>query len=141
MQTAAIYVRDPLPTPGSIISNEAQERARREYCLAKNLTVLATLRDTAGSRDEFTRMISEATLDDSILDLIVGLEARPLLHVPGGDHRAGTRSEELAPDWSRPRRKGSTTSRPLYFISEHPAIQHPQSGVPTAKSLPFLEAS
>ena len=71
MQKAAIYVRDPLTTTGSIISNEDQETACREYCLSRDLTVSATFRDTAGSREEFTRMISEATGDDSILDFIV----------------------------------------------------------------------
>ena len=71
MQTAVIYVRDPLPAPGSIISKEDQENACREYCQARGLTVSATFRDTAGTRDEFTRMISEATQNDSILDFIV----------------------------------------------------------------------
>ena len=71
MQKAAIYVRDPLTTTGNIISNEDQETACREYCLSRDLTVSATFRDTAGSREEFTRMISEATGDDSILDFIV----------------------------------------------------------------------
>ena len=71
MQKAAIYVRDPLTTTGSIISNAEQETACREYCLSRDLTVSATFRDTAGSREEFTRMISEATGDDSILDFIV----------------------------------------------------------------------
>ena len=71
MQKAAIYVRDPLTTTGSIISNEDQETACREYCLSRDLTVSATFRDTAGSREEFTRMISVATGDDSILDFIV----------------------------------------------------------------------
>ena len=71
MQKAAIYVKDPLTTTGSIISNEDQETTCREYCLSRDLTVSATFRDTAGSREEFTRMISEATGDDSILDFIV----------------------------------------------------------------------
>ena len=71
MQKAAIYVRDPLTTIGSIISKEDQENACREYCQARGLTVSATFRDTADSRDEFTRMISEATRDDSTLDFIV----------------------------------------------------------------------
>ena len=71
MQKAAIYVRDPLTTTGSIISNEDQETACREYCLSRDLTVSATFRDPAGSREEFTRMISVATGDDSILDFIV----------------------------------------------------------------------
>ena len=71
MQKAAIYVRDPLPGPGSIISKEDQETACREYCQARGLTVSATFRDTPGNRDEFTRMMSEATLDGSPLDFIV----------------------------------------------------------------------
>ena len=71
MQKAAIYVRDPLQVPGSSISKEDQENACREYCKARGLTVSATFRDTADSRDEFTRMISEATGDDSTLDFIV----------------------------------------------------------------------
>ena len=71
MQKAAIYVRDPLTTTGSMISKEDQETACREYCQARGLTVSATFRDTDDSRDEFTRMISEATRDDSALDFIV----------------------------------------------------------------------
>ena len=71
MQTVAIYVRDPLSAPGSIISKEDQETACREYCQARGLTVSATFIDTVGSRDEFTRMISEATRDDSTLDFIL----------------------------------------------------------------------
>ena len=71
MQKAAIYIRDPLPGPGSSISKEDQEIACREYCLARGLTVSATFIDTAGIRNEFTRMISEATRDDSTLDFIV----------------------------------------------------------------------
>ncbi len=71
MQKAAIYVRDPLTTTGSMISKKDQETACREYCQARGLTVSATFRDTADSRDEFTRMISEATRDDSTLDFIV----------------------------------------------------------------------
>ena len=46
MQEAAIYVRDPLPAPGNIISKEDQEIACREYCQARGLTVSATFRDT-----------------------------------------------------------------------------------------------
>ena len=71
MQKAAIYVRDLLTTIGSIISNEDQETACREYCLSRDLTVSATFRDTAGSREEFTKIMSEATRDDSALDFIV----------------------------------------------------------------------
>ena len=71
MQKAAIYVRDSLTTIGSIISNQDQETACREYCLSRDLTVSATFRDTAGTREEFTRMMSQATRDDSALDFIV----------------------------------------------------------------------
>ena len=71
MQKAAIYVRDPLTTTGSMISKDNQEIACREYCQARGLTVSATFMDTAGTRNEFTRMISEATRDDSTLDFIV----------------------------------------------------------------------
>ena len=71
MQQAAIYVRDPLPAPGSMISKDNQEIACHEYCQAGGLTVSATFSDTAGSRDEFTRMISETTRDNSSLDYIV----------------------------------------------------------------------
>ena len=39
MRQAAIYVRDPLPVPGSIISKEDQETGCREYCQARGLTV------------------------------------------------------------------------------------------------------
>ena len=71
MQKAAIYVRDPLPAPGNILSADDQEKACRDYCQARGLTVTATFIDTAGARDEFTTMISEATRDDSTLDFIV----------------------------------------------------------------------
>ena len=71
MQKAAIYVRDPLPAPGSIISKEDQETACRDYCQARGLTVSATFIDTAGTQNEFAKMISEATRDDSTLDFIV----------------------------------------------------------------------
>ena len=71
MQKAAIYVRDPLTTIGSIISKEDQETACREYCQARGLTVSATFIDTPGTRNEFTRMISEATRDDSTLHCII----------------------------------------------------------------------
>ena len=71
MQKAAIYVRDPLTTTGSIISKEDQETACREYCLARGLTVADIFSDTAGNRDKFTRMISEAARDHSPLDCIV----------------------------------------------------------------------
>ena len=71
MPKAAIYVRDPLTPGGSIISTEDQETSCRDYCQARGLTVSATFRDTPGNRDEFTTMISKATLDDSPLDFIV----------------------------------------------------------------------
>ena len=71
MQKAAIYVRDPLPAPANIISADDQETACREYCQARGLTVTATFIDTTGTRDEFTRMVTEATRDDSTLDYIV----------------------------------------------------------------------
>ena len=71
MQQAAIYVRDPITPDGNIISKEDQEAACRDYCLNRGLTISATFRDTDGSRDEFTKMISEATQDDSPLDFIV----------------------------------------------------------------------
>ena len=48
-----------------------QRTTCREYCLSRDLTVSATFGDTAGSRDEFTRMISEATRNHSPLDYIV----------------------------------------------------------------------
>ena len=38
MQQAAIYVRDPLTIPESIISKEDQEKACRDYCKARDLT-------------------------------------------------------------------------------------------------------
>ena len=71
MQKAAIYARDPLTTTPGIISQEAQETACLDYCQTRGLTVTATFRDTAGTRDEFTKMISEATQDDSPPDFIV----------------------------------------------------------------------
>ena len=52
MQKAAIYVRDPLRTPGNIVSNEAQVKACREYGLAKDRTASAMFRETAGNRDD-----------------------------------------------------------------------------------------
>ena len=108
MQQAAIYVRDPLTIPGSIISKEDQEKACRDYCKARDLTVSATFRDTAGSRDEFTRMISEATRDHSPLDYIVvwKLTASPCLSRRPSS--CETSSDELGPDWSRPQKKAST---------------------------------
>ena len=93
MQQAAIYVRDPLTTPGSIISKEDQEKACRDYCKARGLTVSATFRDTAGTRDEFTKMISEATRGRQHSRLHSRLEAQPLFHVTGGDHRASRQTQ------------------------------------------------
>ena len=52
MQKAAIYVRHPLATTGSILSVEDQETACREYCQARGLTVSATFIDTAGTRND-----------------------------------------------------------------------------------------
>ena len=71
MPTAAIYVRDPLAPGGAIVSADDQKTACHDYCQARALTVLALFRDTPGNRDEFTRMISLATLDGSPLDFIV----------------------------------------------------------------------
>ena len=134
MQKAAIYVRDPLPAPGSIISKEDQENACREYCQARGLTVSATFRDTAGTRDEFTRMISEATRDDSTLDFIVvwklnrfSMSLEETIELRDKLRRVGTRAG------LRPRREGSTTSRPPEFISQNPAIPHSHPGVTTTR--------
>ena len=52
MQKAAIYVRDPLPSPWNILSADDQEKARCNYCPARGLTVSATLKDTAGTRGD-----------------------------------------------------------------------------------------
>ena len=71
MRRAAIYFRDPLPSPWNILSADDQEKARRNYCQARGLTVSATFRDTAGSRDEVTKMISENNRGESPLDFIV----------------------------------------------------------------------
>ena len=71
MPKAAIYVRDPLLPGAAIISAEKQESACRNYCQARGLTVSALFRDTPGNRDEFTRMIHQATLDGSPIDFIV----------------------------------------------------------------------
>ena len=71
MQKAAIYVRDPLPAPGNIISADDQETACREYCQARGLTVTATFIGTAGARDEFTKMVAATTRGDSPRDFIV----------------------------------------------------------------------
>ena len=60
-----------MTTTGSIISADDQETACREYCLARGLTVADIFSDTAGARNEFTKMIAEATRDDSTLDYIV----------------------------------------------------------------------
>ena len=71
MPKAAIYVRDPLAPGNAIISAQDQEIACRDYCQARDFSIAATFRDTPGNRGEFTRMISQATLDDSSLDFIV----------------------------------------------------------------------
>ena len=71
MPQAAIYARDPLLSPGNILSADDQEKACRDYCQARGLTVTATFIDTAGARDEFGRMVSEAARDHSPLDCIV----------------------------------------------------------------------
>ena len=127
MQKAAIYVRDSLTTIGSIISNEDRETACREYCQARGLTASATFTDTAGSRDEFTRMISEATRDDSTLDFIVvwklnrfSMSLEETIEVRDTLRGVGTRLV-------------STTERgiddylpPLDFISQNPGVSHPQ---------------
>ena len=60
-----------MTTTGSIISADDQETACREYCLTRGLTVADIFSDTAGARNEFTKMIAEATRDDSTLDYIV----------------------------------------------------------------------
>ena len=60
-----------MPSSGSIISKEDQETACREYCLARGLTVTTVFRDEAGARDEFAKMITAATRDDSAFDYIV----------------------------------------------------------------------
>ena len=60
-----------MTTTGSIISADDQETACRGYCLARGLTVADIFSDTAGARNEFTKMIAEATRDDSTLDYIV----------------------------------------------------------------------
>ena len=71
MRQAAIYFRDPLPSPWNILSADDQEKARRNYCQARGLTVSATFRDTAGTRGEFAKMISQSTRGDSAFDYIV----------------------------------------------------------------------
>ena len=71
MPQAAIYVRDPLPSPGNILSADDQDKACLDYCQARGLTITATFRDEAGARDEFARMIAAATRLDSTLDYIV----------------------------------------------------------------------
>ena len=52
-------------------AGHSQRRIASGTGLSRDLTVSATFRDTAGSREEFTRMMSEATRDDSPLDFIV----------------------------------------------------------------------
>ena len=93
MQKAAIYVRDSLTIPGSIISKEDQEKACRDYCKARGCTVSATFSDTAGSRDEFTRMICRDHPGQQLSRLHRRLEAQPLFHVPRGDHRSARQAQ------------------------------------------------
>ena len=142
MQKAAIYVRDPLPGPGSIISKEDQETACREYCQARGLTVSATFMDTAGTRNEFTRMIAKATRDDSTLDFIVvwkldrfSMSLEETIELRDKLKRVGTKLVSTIGERYR------RLAVPLDFISQNPAIPRPQSGVPTAGLLAFLEAS
>lgn len=61
MQQAAIYVREPLTNHPDILSKEDQEASPSQ---PRSGT-------PPGNRDEFTRMISLATRDDSPLDFIV----------------------------------------------------------------------
>ena len=98
MQKAAIYVRDPLTPGGNIISTEDQETACRDYCQVRGLTVSATFRDTPGNRDEFTKMISEATRDDSILDFIVVWKLNRFSMSWKKPSSSATNSDELAPN-------------------------------------------
>ena len=71
MPKAAIYVRDPLAPGGAIISADDQNTACRDYCQTRDFSIDTTFRDTPGNRDEFTRMISQATQAYSSLDYIV----------------------------------------------------------------------
>ena len=71
MKRAAIYVKDPAARNGSVVSKEDQEKACRLYCNSKDLAVLTTFSDAGGSRDEFARMIAEATADNPPFDVIV----------------------------------------------------------------------
>ncbi len=71
MQHAAIYVRDPLtPTP-SIISNDGQAAACRDYCAARGLSVIVSFTDEAGGNDQFHEMITLATGPEAPFDAIV----------------------------------------------------------------------
>ena len=68
--------RDSLEVGGYEVHTENQNLFRLRGSTATiagkpDLTVSATFRDTAGSREEFTKMMSEATRDDSPLDFIV----------------------------------------------------------------------
>ena len=71
MQKAAIYVRDPLTTTGSIISKEDQETACREYCFARQFTVSAVYADPPGSTDKFDELIALATSAEAPFDAII----------------------------------------------------------------------
>ena len=70
MQKAAIYVRDPLPAPGIISKEDPGDRLPR-LLPSKRPHSLSHVIDTAGIRKEFTRMISEATRDNSTFDFTV----------------------------------------------------------------------
>ena len=126
MQKAAIYVRDPLTTTGSMISKDNQEIACREYCQARGLTVSATFMDTAGTRNEFTRMISEATRDDSTLDFIVVWKLNRFSMSLEETIELRTNSDELAPSWSPPQREASTRRPPRFH---QPKPRNPTSPV------------
>ena len=72
MQKAAIYVRDPLTTAGSIISKEDQENACREYCQARGPHSLSHVHGHGRQpgrvhQDDLRR----PPLNDSTLDFIV----------------------------------------------------------------------
>ena len=141
MQKAAVYVRDPLPTPGSITSKEDQETTCREYRQARILTVSATFILTAGSRDEFTRMISEATRDDSTLDFIVvwklnrfSMSLEETIEMRDTLRGVGTRLVSTT-------ERGIGDYPPSRFHQSKPRSLTPPAGMPTARVLAFLEAN
>ena len=118
MPQAAIYVRDPLPSPGNILSGNDQKTACRGYCQAPELTITARFRDDAGARDEFTRMITQddstsSTSSSGSSTASPGPSRRPL--------SCETNPDELAPAWSPPRRKESTINRPC--TTGRPAVE------------------